>query len=101
MSPFQLQKVTNLPYLHKTDKEEILWVADIIRTWEWRFEDNELLYVFTVLDSLPKDKHPEAWAELREAFRNNEELNHRTVKENLSTPVNVKDGNWWWDPEVW
>jgi hypothetical protein len=85
----------------QSDKEEILWAAETIRTWEWRFEYNELLAVFCVLNELPQDKHPEAWADLREAFRNNEELNHPKVRELISFPMNVKGKNWWWDPDKW
>ena len=84
-----------------TDKEEILWAAETIRTWEWRFEDNELLAVFSLLDTLPQDKHPESWAKLREAFRNNEELNHPTVREQIRIPSNVNGKNWWWDYKLW
>lgn len=84
-----------------SDKEEIIWATEIITTWEWRFGDSELLAVFSVLDELPKDKHPEEWSELREAFRNNKELNHPRVREQIRIPSNVEDNNWWWDHIFW
>lgn len=87
--------------MNRSDKEEILWAADLIRTWEWKYEIAEIHYTFTVLDQLPLDKYPKAWNELREVFRNNEDLNHPTMKENLSVLTNAENGKWWWDPELW
>lgn len=87
--------------MSRTDEEEILWAADLIRTWEWKYEVAEIIHTFYVLNELPLDKYPDAWNELREAFRNNEDLNHPTVKKNLSVPPNAEGGRWWWDAELW
>lgn len=87
--------------MNRSDKEEILWAADLIRTWEWKYEVAEVIHALYVLNELPLDKYPDAWDELRDAFRNNKDLNQATMKENLSIPTYAKNGRWWWDPELW
>ena len=87
--------------MNRTDEEQILWVADLIRTWEWKFEPAEVDYALHTLNEIPIDKYPEAWAELRVAIRNNEDMNSPAMKRNLRRTDLAEEGMWWWDPEQW
>ena len=87
--------------MKRTERQELIHAANIIRDWDPAGTVIELERTFFILNDIPGTRYTEEWESIRRALNENESLSNAVIRDNLSRKNLARKGYWWWDPEMW
>jgi hypothetical protein len=91
------------PCTHEeAERHEFYLCVKSIRNYPKCIGRRDLYYILNVfLKETDKNKNPDMWEKMREAFKSNKAFQEAFHKKGYKDLIKAKEGQWWFDPDMW